>query len=454
MVLLVNPKTSKPTERNSSYFREPNNGLLTLAAVLDNNGINVELLDLEQFLGLSELQREKIIIESASGHKIIGITCLTNTFHKAQTIARKIKSSFREKYIVMGGAHVSFLYKSILRNDRQTENIIDFLCIGEAEESFLQLTKVLQNSRSKSNFLAQLEKNVNNIKGLAYTTEEGKVKFTGERKGIIKLDALPLPARYKLSPTNYYYTVANVIVNRGCPNQCSFCSRQELFKSTRIRTQDSIAAELRDIESSQMYKFVNFYDNINLQKGFLEELVHTLQKEDFSLPWGCELRVDNINAQEARLMKQAGCQVIATGIESASPKVLKRNFKYQDPQDVRRGLGYLKDNDISVQAYFVLGLPGETEETFSKTVEYIDTLPFEEDDTINYFIATPYPGSRLWKEREAFGINIFEHDFSKYDCEHLIFETEELSKTQLEEMYKKAKEVENAYQLKEPMSIK
>lgn len=454
MVLLVNPKTSKPTEVNTNYFREPNNGLLILAALLDRNGINVEILDLEQFLALNKEQREKILLDSVSGHKVIGITCLTNTFHNAHGIAKKIKDAFPEKYIIMGGPHVSFLYRSILKKDYQTENVIDFICVGEAEKTFLQLAKFLLRYRSKSAVLPQLQVQTDKLKGIAYISDTGRVMFTGERKGIINLNELPLPARYKLSPTNYYYTVANVIINRGCSNQCSFCSRQELFKSTRIRTIESIMSELRDIESSQMYKFVNFYDNINLQKAFLKELVHTLQKEDFSLPWGCELRVDNITAQEAQLMKQAGCQVIATGIESASPKVLQRNFKYQDPEKVKRGLGYLKDNNIAIQAYFVLGLPGETQKTFSTTLNYIDSLPLEEEDTINYFIATPYPGSKLWEEQDRFGIHIFEHDFSKYDCEHLIFETEDLTKDQLEEMYKKAKEVEKLYQRKEPISIK
>ncbi|TFF97516.1 MAG: radical SAM protein [Promethearchaeota archaeon] len=451
MVLLINPKTSKPTEINTRYFREPNNGLLILAALLDINDIDVELLDLEQFLALNDRERREIVLNSSSNHAIIGITCLTNTFHKAKKIAEDIKSVYPKKYIVMGGPHVSFLYDLILN---EANTVIDFICVGESEYSFLQLTKILLNSSSDGKISSQIENKIKNIRGIAYKANKGSVQFTGTIDNIIDIDQLPLPARYKLIPQNYYYNVANVIINRGCPNQCSFCSRQELFKSTRIRTIESIMSELRDIESSQMYKFVNFYDNINLRKGFLKELVQTLKIEDFSLPWGCELRVDNITAQEAQLMKQAGCQVIATGIESASPKVLQRNFKYQDPEKVKRGLGYLKDHNISIQAYFVLGLPGETQKTFSTTLNYIDSLPLEEEDTINYFIATPYPGSKLWEEQDRFGIYIFEHDFSKYDCEHLIFETEDLTKDQLEEMYKKAKEVEKLYQRKEPISIK
>jgi len=454
MVLLINPKTSKPTELNTRYFREPNNGLLNIAAILDIHEINVDLLDLEQYLELNENQREKRVIEKVKGHKIIGITCLTNTFHKARKIAKQIKAVYPKKYIVMGGPHVSFLYAEILKKDYQARNLIDFICVGEAEYSFLQLANVLLNNTTKEGFSSQIQAKIQKIQGIAYTNSLGNVIYTGTIEDTIDLSEAPLPARYKLVPTNYYYTVANVIVNRGCPNQCSFCSRQELFKSTRIRSIKSITAELHDIESSQMYEFVNFYDNINLEKGFLKELVAAIQKEDFSLPWGCELRVDNLTAQEARLMKQAGCRVIATGIESASEKVLKRNFKYQDPQKVKRGLGYLKENDISIQAYFVLGLPGETQETFSTTLDYIETLPLKEDDTINYFVATPYPGSKLWENREDFGINIFEHDFSKYDCEHLIFETQDLSKTQLEKMYDEGKKIEKKYQRKEPISMK
>ncbi|MCJ7650396.1 MAG: hypothetical protein MUP85_17440, partial [Candidatus Lokiarchaeota archaeon] len=98
------------------------------------------------------------------------------------------------------------------------------------------------------------------------------------------------------------------------------------------------------------------------------------------------------------------------------------------------------------QAYFVLGLPGETEQTFSDTIQYIKQLSFDITDRINYFIATPYPGSRLWIEQEQFGINIFENDFSKYDCEHVIFQTNELSRDQLEKLHQKAKKVESHFQ--------
>ena len=125
--------------------------------------------------------------------------------------------------------------------------------------------------------------------------------------------------------------------------------------------------------------------------------------------------------------------------------MLKNNLKYQDPERVLSGIKHLKAVEIPVQAYFVLGLPGETELTFQETLDFIKKLPFNADDKINYFVATPYPGSRLWDEREQFNINIIEFNFTKYDCQHIIFETSDLSVQKLKTLFKIAKDIEQFF---------
>ena len=162
----------------------------------------------------------------------------------------------------------------------------------------------------------------------------------------------------------------------------------------RIRSLDSILSEIRDIATFQTYDYINFYDNININRKFFHEFCRLFIDNKIEIPWGCELRVDTISAEDAQLLKEAGCRLIATGIESASIKVLEKNLKYQDPKQVEIGIRHLKAVKIPIQAYFVLGLPGETEHTFQETVDFIKLLPFNNDDTINYFAATPYPGSR------------------------------------------------------------
>ena len=95
--------------------------------------------------------------------------------------------------------------------------------------------------------------------------------MTGYPDKLIDVESLPLPARYKLTQDNFFYNVANVIINRGCPNQCSFCSRTKLFKNVRIRSIDSILTEIRDIISMLSYNYINFYDNINIDKDFFKD---------------------------------------------------------------------------------------------------------------------------------------------------------------------------------------
>ena len=418
-------------------------GLLYLAAILDSNHIPVDILDLEQFVDLNESELENLIKERIIGYRIIGITSLTNTFHLALNIARIIKTN-QDSYVIFGGPHVSFMYKEILENDRITENIIDFICVGEAEKSFLDLAKILTTQISENKELNNYENQLESIKGLAFINLKGRIIVT-ESVDTIDLKDLPLPARYKLSQENYYYTVANIIVNRGCPNQCSFCSRQNLFKKTRIRSIKSILEEIREIQTLQTYTQINFYDNININQKFFKDFCRMFIENKITIPWGCELRVDTISSEEASMLKKAGCVLVATGIESANETVLKRNFKFQDPEEVRAGIINLKEQGIAIQAYFVLGLPGETEQRFNQTIEYIRSLPLDENDEINYFIATPYPGSRLWDEREKFSINIFENDFKKYDCNHIIFDTIELKKEQLNSLYIIAKKLEKEY---------
>jgi len=441
MILLINPKTSKPSEFQTEFFREPNLGILYLAAILDQNNIPVEILDLEQYYGLEPEELNKIIIEKIERYEIFGITSLTNTFYLVKQIAELIKRSNTEKIVVLGGPHVSFQYEEILK----AEPVIDFICVGESETSFLELTNLI--IREKNNLMSSqaFERELDTIKGLAYRNLEGNVVFTGLPKPI-DIDTIPQPSRYLLSQENFYYRVASVIINRGCPNACSFCSRQKLFPKTRIRSLNSILSEIRDIISYQTYNYINFYDNINIEKKFFQNFCRLFIDNEIKIPWGCELRVDSITAEDARLLKEAGCKLIATGIESASLKVLKKNLKYQDPKRVISGIRHLKAVDIPVQAYFVLGLPGETELTFQETLDFIKQLPLNTDDKINYFVATPYPGSRLWDERENFNINIIEFDFTKYDCQHIIFETSDLSVQKLEKLYKIAKDIEQFFE--------
>jgi len=425
------------------YLREPPTGLMILASILEKKGYSVDIID-------SSILRNprEYILENAHKYRLIGITGLTNTFNDILRTAKLIKEENSEIYIVMGGPHASFEYKNILSRNPE----IDLVFIGESEFSFpWAVDKLLRapvldfiedgkseeikntlNSPGKIPNLFSLISGKEKIpKSIAFQDKNKKIKKP-VFPDAINLSELPLPARHLISRV---YSVADVIINRGCPNKCSFCSRTHLFPQMRIRPVKQVLKEVKYISSCANYKFVNFYDNININHRYLNDFLDGLISQKFSLPWGAELRADVITKDEALKLKKANCKIVATGVESASEEVLKINFKFQDPSKVANGIKVFKEAGIAVQAYFVLGLPGDNWDRFRKTLKYVESLNLESGiDRIEFFTATPYPGSDLAMNKEKYGINILNKNFSEYDCRTIIMETQSLKSDDIKKM--------------------
>ncbi|MHA1719775.1 MAG: B12-binding domain-containing radical SAM protein [Promethearchaeota archaeon] len=450
---------------NSDLFlREPPTGLMILAAIMENNGYSVDIID------SSILQEPRnYILENADNYRIIGITGLTNTFNEILQTAKLIKQKSPQTYVFLGGPHASFEYKEILNRNPE----IDLIFIGESENSFPFIVDKVLNypiidfiERGESekinetmNKPGKIQMILNSIaeedklpNGIAYQ-KNIPVNNLGSQKKIIDtgfpeavdLSKLPLPARHLISRI---YSVADVIINRGCPNKCSFCSRTHLFPQMRIRPVDQVLEEAKYIASCGNYKFVNFYDNININHRYLNTFLDGLIAQKFTLPWGAELRADVITEAEAKKIKKANCKIVATGVESASEEVLKTNFKFQDPKKVAKGIRIFKDAGIAVQAYFVIGLPGDNWERFNQTLAFVRTLGLETGiDRVEFFVATPYPGSDLAMNKEKYGIKILNENFSDYDCRKIIMETQSLDTQDIERMIKKAQSLKEELKL-------
>ena len=438
------------------YLREPPTGLMILASILEKKGYSVDIVD-------SSILRNprEYILENAHKYRLIGITGLTNTFNDILQTAKLIKGENPETYIVMGGPHASFEYKNILSQNPE----IDLIFIGESEISFpwavdkllhAPILDFIEDGKSDEinntlNSPGKIPNLFNSIIGKEKVPES--IVFQDNDKKIkepvfpdaINLSELPLPARHLISRI---YSVADVIINRGCPNKCSFCSRTHLFPQMRIRPVTQVLEEVRYISSCANYRFVNFYDNININHRYLNDFLDGLISQNFSLPWGAELRADVITKDEALKLKKANCKIVATGVESASEEVLKINFKFQDPTKVAKGIRIFKETGIAVQAYFVIGLPGDNWDRFKKTLKFVETLNLESGvDRVEFFTATPYPGSDLAMNKEKYGIKILNENFSEYDCRNIIMETQSLKSDDIEKMIFEAKSLKKKLKL-------
>ncbi len=420
-ILFINSRTE--LEKDSrKYFREPPNGLLTLCAVLENAGFDVEFLDWE-FQGSKGL--DSALSEDP---KIVGITSLTPTHNTAMDILRKVKEIAPNVTTIYGGPHATFEYAEIL----QANDCVDYILCGEADLTILEFMR---------EFFDPSVSNYSEVANLAYRLN-GNIHFTQSYLPA-NLNDLPLPARHLLDLCNYQ--VGTIVVNRGCPYNCAFCVRQKIFQKVRFRKTPDVVHEMQ-VLSQLGFQFVNLYDNLNISEDYAVKLCQKIEESRLGMNWGCELRADRISSELAKGLRNSGCRVIAVGIESGDPKVLERINKVQDLNLVKRGIKFAKAEGVAIQAYFIVGLPGETSESFRKTLDYLEGLDLESGiDRVNFFAATPYPGTAFYGNPDKFGIHILHQNWDLYDCEHLIMKLDSIRFEELESNFRQAKEIEDSF---------
>ncbi|MGB5933659.1 MAG: radical SAM protein, partial [Anaerolineae bacterium] len=129
------------------------------------------------------------------------------------------------------------------------------------------------------------------------------------------------------------------------------------------------------------------------------------------------------------LMSRSGCWMIAWGIESASKEILRRARKGTNPEKAERALRWSKAAGIKNWGYFMIGLPGETEETIRQTIDFSKRLPL---DLALFHIAAPYPGTPFYYEAVERGwFNADRWEDVDMDCS-TVLEYPHLSAKQLE----------------------
>jgi radical SAM superfamily enzyme YgiQ (UPF0313 family) len=356
----------------ASYLRE------------QKEGIDVDIIDAEGV----ELSFEQIYerVDSFSPD-IIGITCPTPVYYNVQKMCTDLKRKDKDVKIVLGGPHPTALPVETLK-----ETDCDIVCIGEGELTFLDLVNTFENG-----------KNLNSIAGIAYKYN-GDV-FVNQRRELIKdLDMLPFPAkdllpvdRYYLPPTKRMRSerATNMITSRGCPFSCNFCMAKTIWtRRTRLRSVKNVIDEIKlNVDVYKLTEF-SFHDELfTFRRSRVIELCEGIIKEGLDITWVCQARAGSVDLEILKIMKKAGCGKIAFGFESGSERMLKLMNKKETLENAMESVSFCKKAGIEVEGAFILGYPGED----IKSIE--DTLKFAIDldcDTVAFFIAIPYPGTKLY----------------------------------------------------------
>lgn len=394
-VLLVYPPHHGQT-------KNPPLGLAYIASVLEREGFGVEIQDMNIMHGeIADFLKKVKEIQP----KIVGISFMTPQVKIAGQIAEGVKAVAPSAWVVVGGPHVSAVPQEVLQ-----QRPIDFAVIGEGEMTMLDLARVLL--RTGGDF--------DDIHGLAFR-RDGEVVLTTPRPPIMDLDSLPFPA-WHLLPVDKYSVrgyggdlskpTFAILSSRGCPYQCIFCDSHTVFgRKFRGRSAENILSEiiyLRDKYGATQFDMVD--DTITINKERLARLCQMVIERGLNIQWMANARVNAVDYDLLRLMRDAGCVRIDFGVESGDPGVLKTIKKGITIDQARRAHRWTKKLGIRTSSFFMVGNPGESWSSVKQTLQLAKEL---KSDFPSVGIATPYPGAELYHMAKTRGWILID-DWSKY----------------------------------------
>jgi len=202
--------------------------------------------------------------------------------------------------------------------------------------------------------------------------------------------------RYKIPIKGKKYVLVSTA--RGCPFNCTFCVVPYYNgRKVRFRTVAEVMEELRAV--SRYVNQVFFYtDLFTFRKEYVMELCQEMIRQGLRLEWICNSRVDTFDREMADIMKRSGCWMVSFGIESGSQKILDLCDKKITLEQSRRAVAAARQAGLISIGHFVLGFPGETRETLRETIRFSRKV---NPDFVEFYIATPFPGSRLFESLKS-----------------------------------------------------
>jgi radical SAM superfamily enzyme YgiQ (UPF0313 family) len=403
-VLLINP---------SYPFEEFPRLLVTLpyvASALRAEGHEVEILDLL----LARTTPDKIERRMERFRpQVVGITSVTLNHHIAEGIARVVRKCDERVPIVMGGPHVSF---EIEGSFRSLGGALDYIAIGEGEHTMRELVRGLEGRMD-----------LRDVRGLAGVDRDlGTVWRNAPRPLEDDLDTLPNPARDLVPLARYlaFDSHASVVTSRGCPYECIFCSAPA-WTGRKVRYRDPVRCvdEIEHLARLGFSEITIEDDLFTLYRKHFLAVCGELIRRDTGIRWNAFSRVDTINPEIVDTMARAGCQAICFGVESGNQEVLDLVKKSSNLAKVKDAMRMSQAAGITALASFIIGLPGETEETLRKTVEFAESLRDEFGSLYGFHILAPFPGTEVREKAAEYGLEILNSDWTRYDANHVVTRT-------------------------------
>jgi radical SAM superfamily enzyme YgiQ (UPF0313 family) len=242
---------------------------------------------------------------------------------------------------------------------------------------------------------------------------------TGAKHGLYQypevanIDTIPFPDRSAVDIHSYKYEIGGIpattmMTSRGCPYACAFCST--IWQRVRFHSAKYVLKELTEIQS---YGFdaVNFFDDVfTLKRERLKTICGGLKARKMS--WRCFVTGNTVTEPMLSLMAESGCKEVAIGIESGSDRVLRVIHKCSTSEKNKKLIQMAHAAGIRVKGFFIIGLPGESEDTIAETEAFINECPCDDYD---FSLLSVLPGSNIYRNHYKYDLilNKLKTDYSK-----------------------------------------
>ena len=300
-----------------------------------------------------------------------------------------------DRPIVFGGIHTTLNTQSVM----QENPWLDFANVGEGDDSLLDLVAALNSSRDT--------KQIPNV----WARNNGTIIRNPSRrlKDITVLPWMDLANWQFERITENRRGWVNVYMNRGCPYRCTYCHNngvarilQESFKTPtssngdlgylRLRGIDDMIGELKAImEKYDCVRAFSFNDDtFTMDQEYMKTFLLRYKRE-IGIPFVCNTTVLDVDREMLEIMKEANCDLVRFGVETATTRikksVLKRDFSNRKTEEVFRTC---RDIGLRSFAFNLLANPTETREEMNETLRLNATLL---PDGLKVSLGYPFPGT-------------------------------------------------------------
>jgi len=410
-----------PHKRSDKYIEYPIY-LSYAVAVIEAAGFDVSFLDAI----MDELDIEAFAPQVHDlGTQLAIIETSTPSIEFDLETARAIKNLSPGTFVALVGSHVTYFDRQMVAENPAVDAVVR----GEFEYTSADLARALDNGGDLSGVL-----------GLTYRDTDGDVRRNADRPLFEPLDQMPFPARHIIQGEGYRAGIYSgghptaMISSRGCPYRCTFCLWPDILygHKFRARSAENVVAEIE--ESVRTYGHDEIYfddDTFTIDRQRVMDITHLIREKGLEkeVEWIAQCRVDTVDREMLEAMKAANCGYILFGVESGSPQMLKKMRKGITLDKVRQAFKLSREVGIKTQAFFLFGMPGETQETIRETIEFAKEI---NASSTQFAIAIPHPGTVLYEECRANGW-LTSEDWADYTAENSLIETPWLTAEEVEQ---------------------